>query len=419
MLETLLRILKIFIPKKIFAKLQPAYHWALALLSAVMYRFPARDIFVVGVTGTKGKTSTVELVNAILEEAGHKTALLGTLRFKIGDKIEPNKKKMTMPGRFFIQKLLRDAVKEGCTYAVIEMTSEGVKQSRHKFLNLDALIFTNLSPEHIESHGSYENYVAAKLAIAKELEASPKAKKTIIANTDDEQGKNFLAINVPNKIAYGLSDASDITQEKHTTTFKVGKDVFNTQLEGTFNIYNALGAIAFAKTQKIPVVAIQKALINISSIPGRMEYINEGQDFSVVVDYAHTADSLRQVYETFASQKKICVLGSAGGGRDTWKRKEMGSVADGYCAEIILTDEDPYDEDPREIVRQVAEGISGAAPRIIMDRREAIRTALELAKKGDAVLITGKGTDPFIMEADGKKTPWSDADVTREELKKI
>ena len=164
----MLGIIKKIIPKPIFQFLQPIYHYSLAVLGALIYDFPSKKLIVVGVTGTKGKTTTTELVNAILEEASYKTALASTLRFKIGEKEERNFFKMTMPGRFFMQKFLREAVKANCSHAVIEMTSEGAKQFRHKFISLDALIFTNLAPEHIESHGSYENYVQAKLNIARE-----------------------------------------------------------------------------------------------------------------------------------------------------------------------------------------------------------------------------------------------------------
>ena len=192
----MLRIIKKIIPKKLFEIAQPAYHYLLALTGAIVYRFPSRKIKVVAVTGTKGKTSTVEFVNTILEEAGKNTALLGTLRFKIGDESKPNLYKMTMPGRMFVQSFLRKAVNAGCEYVVMEISSEAVKQSRNKFIDLNALIFTNLAPEHIESHGSYEKYVEAKLSIAKQLEKSNKNDKVIIVNSDDKEAEKFLQINM-------------------------------------------------------------------------------------------------------------------------------------------------------------------------------------------------------------------------------
>src|SRR3989344_8408316 len=192
MLNDILYKIKKLIPESAFTFLQPVYHYILSLTGALIYGFPSRKIFVVGITGTKGKTSTAELVNVMLEEAGFKTALLGTLRFKIGETSEMNKQKMTMPGRFFVQQFLKRAVKEKCDYVIVEMTSQGVLQYRHKFVQLDALIFTNLSPEHIESHGSYENYIQAKLEIAKALEKSHKKRKFLIVNADDKEAPRFF-----------------------------------------------------------------------------------------------------------------------------------------------------------------------------------------------------------------------------------
>ncbi len=165
------------IPKKLFRMGQPVYHWLLAFAAALIYRFPSRKIFVLGITGTKGKTSVIEIISAILEEAGYKTALASSLRFKIGRESEKNEKKMTMPGRFFMQRFLRKAVRGKCQYAILELTSEGAAQSRHRFVNFNALIFTNLAPEHIESHGSFEKYRDAKLKLFKSLENPPKKEK--------------------------------------------------------------------------------------------------------------------------------------------------------------------------------------------------------------------------------------------------
>ncbi len=426
MLEKILLRTKKFIPKGLFEKTRPVYHYLLALSAAIFYRFPGKRIFVVMVTGTKGKTSTVELVNAVLEEAGYKTAILSTLRFKVGKDSEPNLRKMTVPGRFFVQKFLRKAVNDNCRYAILEMTSEGARQFRHKFIPIDALIFTNLTPEHIESHGSYENYVEAKLSIGKALEGSPKKRRMLVANKDDKESGRFLAINVPEKYPYSIEMAKPLIlkEEGLVMTFD-GKEI-SSPLSGEFNAYNILAAATFAKSQGVDVNIIKMAVEKFNGIPGRVEKIElpQGdpgrakQDFRVIVDYAHTADSLEKVYEVFQNARKICVLGATGGGRDKWKRPEMGGIADRHCDHIILTDEDPYDESPEEIVADVKKGISGPNCEIIMDRRVAISEAIGHARTGDVVVITGKGTDPFIMGPNGEKTPWSDASVAREELKK-
>ena len=351
-------------------------------------------------TGTKGKSTTTEIINAILEKTGYKTALSNTIRYKIGSQSTPNKFKMSMPGRFFIQKFIRQAVNEKCDYIILEMTSQGVAQYRHKFIELDALVFTNLSPEHIESHGSYKKYRDAKLEIAKELSKSNKRPRIIIVNDDDKESEKFLAF------------PADIKKK-----FNINENI-ETPLMGEFNKYNVLGAVTLCRELGIKEDIIEKAIINFKEVPGRVESIDCGQDFKVIVDYAHTTDSLEKLYRTFPG-RKICVLGGTGGGRDSWKRNEMGRVADQYCDEIILTDEDPYDEDPQKIVTDVNEGIKNKKAKIIMDRRQAIREALKMARRDDAVLITGKGTDPYIMGQNGTKVPWDDATVAREELGNI
>jgi UDP-N-acetylmuramoyl-L-alanyl-D-glutamate--2,6-diaminopimelate ligase len=415
-METILNIGRKIIPQKVFKTMQPMYHFLLALAGAIYYKFPSKKIFVVAVTGTKGKTTVTELINEILNEAGYKTALLNTIHFKIGDKEKRNLFKMTMPGRFFIQRFLRNAVNAKCKYAIIEMTSEGVKQFRHKFIALDALIFTNIAPEHIESHGSFLNYLNAKLEIARALQKSPKENKIIIANTDNEYGEKFLDIKVKNKISFSLKNAEPYMLSEKFTEMTFNGLKMHLKLIGIFNIYNILSAMIFSKSQRIDNITIRKAVEQFTGVKGRVERVEAGQNFTVIVDYAHTKESLEELYKAFDKSDKICVLGNTGGGRDKWKRSEMGKVADNYCKHIILTNEDPYNEDPTDILKDMKAGIKKNKPEIILDRRKAIRKAFTLAKENDIVLITGKGTDPYIMEASGKKIPWSDVEVAKNEL---
>jgi UDP-N-acetylmuramoyl-L-alanyl-D-glutamate--2,6-diaminopimelate ligase len=391
----------------------------MALLSAIFYRFPSRKLIVVAVTGTKGKSSVTEILNAILEEAGYKTALTNTIRFKVGDEGEDNLYKMSMPGRFFMQRFLRRAVKSGCKYAIIEMTSQGAEMYRHRFIDIDALIVTNIAPEHIEAHGSYENYLAAKLKIAQAVAHSPKRRNMIIVNKEDKESTRFLAVDPVEKYEYSIEQARPCEVGKQSISFVYETQKINSPLSGEFNIYNCLAAITFARTQEIPVNTIKSALEKFSGIRGRVERIEVGQDFSVIVDYAHTPDSLQKLYDVFQNTRRICVLGNTGGGRDKWKRDEMAHIAERSCDEVILTNEDPYDDDPMEIITDMAKVMNEKKPRIILDRREAIAHALSLAETGDSVLITGKGTDPYIMGPDNTKIPWSDASVAREELGKI
>lgn len=405
------------LPASWYRALTRPYHYALALASALLAGFPAKKLVVIGVTGTKGKSSVSDMLYATLKDAGYAVAVASTIRFAIKDASEPNLFKMTLPGRGFIQRFLRKAVDAGCTHAIVEITSESTRQFRHLFLDLDALVFTNLQKEHIESHGSFEKYAAAKQKIGKALVRSSKRPRAIIANADDVASAHYLALPIEEKRPFSYADAERVNLAPGAVSFVYRDQKFSLKLPGSFTVMNALAVINAALFAGASLPKIAEALEGLERIPGRTERIEAGQEFSVVVDYAHTPDSLRALYDAYPV-RKICVLGNTGGGRDMWKRPEMGKIADEACAHVILTDEDPYDESPRTIVDDMAAGMT-RAPKIIMDRRDAIREALILAQDGDAVLITGKGTDPYIMRANGIKEPWSDAQVAREELEKL
>jgi UDP-N-acetylmuramoyl-L-alanyl-D-glutamate--2,6-diaminopimelate ligase len=345
----------------------------------------------------------VNFITKILEEAGFKTAALSSIYFKIGEEEWPNTLKMTMPGRFKIQKFFRGAVNAGCQYAILEVTSEGILQHRHRFIDFQVAVFTNLSPEHIERHGSFENYKKAK---GKLFQAT---KHTHVINIDDENTDYFLRFPAKKKYTYGLK-RGDINAQNAK---------FKLKLIGDFNIYNALAAICVGLSQGVSLETCQSAVEKVEGIPGRMEEVIS-EPFKVFIDYAFTPNALEKVYQTLKPQKgkMICVLGACGGGRDKWKRPVLGEIAAKYCDEIIITNEDPYDENPMEIIGQVAKGTKGKAKEIL-DRREAIRKALELAKSNDAVVITGKGCEPWICIAGGKKIPWDDRKIAREEFAKL
>lgn len=397
--------------------LMAPYHFALALIGALLYRFPSRDLIVIGITGTKGKSSTTEFANAIFEAAGHKTAVLNSIRTKIASVSEKNPTGRSMPGRFFIQRFLAQAARAGCTVAILEMTSEGARQYRHRGIALDAFAFLNLAPEHIESHGSYEKYAAAKLELAKQLLRSRKRPRTLIVNRDDAQAARFLALPVERTVAFSLRDRGPYASDEHGGSFTFADVVIRTTLPGEFSLKNALAAAEIAHAFGIAPTAIQKGVAQLGSIPGRAQRVDAGQDFVVVVDYAHTPDSLKALLDAYAGLRKIVVLGSAGGGRDAWKRPVMGKTAEDHADIVVLTNDDPYDDDPMQIIDEIARGMQ-KRPAIIPDRRSAIRHALSLAARGDAVLITGKGIDP-IYGPKGAKIAWNDAEVTKEELERL
>ncbi len=324
-----------------------------------------------------------------------------------------------MPGRAYLQKFLARAVRAKCDCALIEVTSQGVVQHRHRFVHWDIGALTNLAPEHIESHGSFENYRAAKLAF---LQYVIKMGGKVFLNRDDKHFGFFLDALRGDAMATSKDDGSI---KKYIPSGQAGqkKNENNGETFGPssflwsdFNAQNVAVAIAIAKQLKVSDEAIQRALAGFKSVQGRAEFV-ERDGCTAVVDYAHTPDSLEAIYKAVKPKREgsrlICVLGGTGGGRDRWKRPAMGAVAAKYCDEIILTDEDPYDEDPLEIMREIEVGVLGASPQRknmtkILDRREAIRTAVNLMKKGDVVIGTGKGSEDWIHGARGSKLPWNE-----------
>ncbi|PIT94339.1 hypothetical protein COT98_04125 [Candidatus Falkowbacteria bacterium CG10_big_fil_rev_8_21_14_0_10_39_9] len=486
-MDKIFYLIKRYLPKRLFSSLQPAYHFFLSGLGAALYNHPSENLIVVGVTGTTGKTSSVFLIARTLEAAGYKVGYTSTAMFNDGQKEWLNDKKMTMIGRFFTQKILRQMVKNKCQYAIIETSSEGIKQFRHRFINYDILVFTGLYPEHIESHGGFENYKQAKGKLFAHLKNCqtkyaddykivhhPKTelkklnysrvKKTIIANYDDDEVNYFLSFWAEQKIGYTCGVHSDKSEELNYneeikqsvelikcgnidvsgqgTSFDVFllSDFFATQnkankminiklnLLSDFSAINAMTAVATGLSQDLNLGQIKKGLENVKGITGRLEMINEGQNFTVVVDYAFEPKAVSKLYEAVGlipHNKIIHVLGSAGGGRDKSRRPILGEIAGRGADYVIVTNEDPYDEDPNVIIEEVSLGVEKEGKTNkkdlfkILDRREAILKALSLASSGDIVLLTGKGSEQAICVARGAKIPWDDRRVAREELLKL
>ena len=427
---------------KMLKWLKNIYHYLWALCSAVFYRFPSKKLKVIGVTGTQGKSTVVEFIGRILEEGGFRVASISSIRFKIKEKEWENTLKMTMPGRFGIQRFLRKALEAGCDYAVLEVTSEGILQHRHRFVDFDIGVFTNLSPEHIERHKGFENYRRAKGKLFQQT-------RIHIINLDDKNAQYFSQFPAEEKYGYTTGElkinnklktgnwkfvrAEEIKCLPEGIGFKINGIPFKIKLLGLFNVYNALAAVCVGLSQGISLNICQKALRKVEGIPGRMEVVLK-KPFTVIVDYAHTPYSLKNVYQNIRNfklqtsnvqnPKLICVLGACGGGRDKWKRPVLGKIATQYCDKIVLTNEDPYDEDPYQILSEIKSGVLGFQFPIsnfyeILDRRKAIRKALELAKPNDIVIITGKGCEPWMCVAKGKKIPWDDRKIVQEEFDKL
>jgi UDP-N-acetylmuramoyl-L-alanyl-D-glutamate--2,6-diaminopimelate ligase len=354
---------------------------------------------------------------------------------------------MTMPGRFLLQKTMAQMAEEGCEFCVVETTSEGIKQWRHVGIDYDVAVFTNLSPEHLASHGgSFEKYREAKGKMFAALNVNGRRKningrkidKTIIVNFDDENKDFFLNFAADKKMTYGLRSGSDvvalnIVAGSDGVSFDVGGENFRLDILGAFNVYNALPAIAIGRLFDVDDKLIAQGLAALKMIPGRMEEVvatSQGVSWArVFVDYAHEAKSMEAVLLAGrnivgAAGKVIVLLGAEGGGRDKAKRPAMGKIAGQLADFIVVSNVDPYDDDPQAILNDIAiaveaeKKVCGDNLFVMADRRQGIHKALSCAKAGDVVLITGKGAEQSITIG-GQKYPWDDRTVVREEMLKL
>jgi UDP-N-acetylmuramoyl-L-alanyl-D-glutamate--2,6-diaminopimelate ligase len=438
----MLHRLKALVP----APLIVIYHRVLAHVSAIAYGHPSKKLVVVGVTGTNGKTTTSFYLARALEASGKLAGCTTTALMKIGEKEWINDTKMTMPGRFFLQRMLRQMLDAGCGYAVIETSSQGLAQGRHLSIAYDVAVFTNLTPEHIEAHGGFENYKKAKHILFEHVAA--REAKTVngitipkigVFNADSTHSEYFADVSgLDMKLWYSLEKprglyADNIVSDASGTRFTL-RDEMNPAFRlpmrlnqpGEYNILNALAALAVCKSLGVALEAAAKKLGEIETVPGRFERVDEGQPYQVVVDYAPEPESFRQLYRALKAiprQRTIHILGSCGGGRDIARRPVLGELAAKNADVVVVTNEDPYDDDPREIIDQVANGAKGAGKIegenlfLIDDRREAIFRAMSLAKPGDLVVMTGKGCEPWICLANGQKAPWNEAETAREAIR--
>lgn len=408
--------------------LKNMYHWVVAVLACVRYGFPARRLKVIGVTGTDGKTTTANMITRILEMAGKHTALASTINFRINRQEQVNATKMTTSSSFAVQKFLRQAVSAGCEYAVLEVSSHSLDQNRVWGIHFDIGVLTNITREHLDYHKTMERYRKAKRKL---FDRSEK----IVVNETLPHIEEFLGIHSRREITYGVAPkvrhgseeyiyAEEIDARFDGSSFVVREVPFTVHLPGVFNIENALAAISTAEMIRIPFTVCAEALADIRGVTGRMESVPNERGINILIDYALTPNALHRVYaliaETYMRGKIIAVFGACGE-RDRGKRPIMGEIVDNYADVIILTNEDPYYEDPQRILDEIEKGITRKVKDKtyfrIFDRREAISKALTLAQKGDTVVITGKGAEE-TMYTKGTMIPWNDKKVVLELLKK-
>jgi len=428
------------------------YHLAQGVVAAVMYGFPAKKLRVIGVTGTNGKTTTAHLITAILEYGGRKVGMATTVDFQVGDRLVENNLKMTTVSPFMLQKLLSQMVKAGCDDAVLEVTSIGLDQHRLWGIPFQVAVFTNLTHDHLDYHQTMEQYRLAK----EELFAHRPTLSVI--NIDDPAAEHFLGHTANRTVTYALKAQADLVgkkiyQRSGGTDFVLlarGRQAsISIPLPGEFNVYNALAAAGVGLGLGLSLEDVVEGLRSAKPVPGRMEVVDRGQAFTAIVDYAHTPDALQKVYETIKPAvhgKLISVLGATGQ-RDKTKRPILGALAGRYADFVIVTNEDPYHEDPNAIIDEVAAGVPRGRPlrgryKIkkageeegdlsfkykdngediwwwrVPDRREAIAKALSMARPQDTVLITGKGAEK-VMAVGDKLIPFSDRAVLEELLQK-
>lgn len=440
------------IPKKVLNLRHFYYAWR----GAVKYGNPSEELFVLGITGTSGKSSTTYFLRQLLEEIGYTVGSLSTIDFYVAGENKLNDQKMTMLGKMQIQKYLREMVEAGCDIAIVETTSEGRLQHRHRFINYDTMMLTNLYPEHIDSHGSFENYKQAKKDIFKyvsgcerknsrdlkqpKLQAlfENKIPKVAMVNSDHEYAKEFLFDNFEQKIIFGTQEknisgvnesfcAKNIRSDKKGLSFEVQGHHFFAPLFGEHNISNICGAIAFLRSWNTDWSVVEHAVSKLKGPEGRLEFIPEAKQkgFDVIVDYAFEPVAMQKLYDVvklLSPKRVIHVFGGTGGGRDIARRFTVGEFVGKNADVCIVTDEDPYDDNPQTIIDDVASAVlktgkqEGKTLFKILDRGEAIEKAVQMAEPGDLILVTGKGSEQGMV-VKGKIIPWDDRTVVRKALK--
>lgn len=425
-------LIKKIIPIKLFNKIAPAGHMAEAIIYNVLKGFPARGLKIIGVTGTNGKTTTSFLIQRMLHEAGYKVGLMTTVAYGVGSDIKPQQEHMTTVSVPLLLDRLKEFKKQGAEWVVVEVTSHALAQHRVWGLPFEVAVMTNITHEHLDYHGTFERYVAAKRMLFEQTNKH-RGLKVGVVNADDAQARQFTSA-VETPLTYGIGKG-DVRGRKVSLSpngvsyeAQAGKDKYQIecQLPGSFNVYNSLAAVCVGRALKLSKEQIEKGIAALPGVEGRMTSIDVGQDFSVIVDYAHTPDSFEKLFKDIkpvVNGKLLVMFGSAGR-RDEAKRFTQGELAGQYADEVVITEEDDRDIDGQEIMQQIAEGVQKNGKKLgknlflVHDRDKAIQLIIGRARTGDTVLLLGKGHEKDILRsgpraAELRHLPQDDSDPER------
>ena len=424
------RIVKKIVPVNLFKQVEPFGHLIEAVAANIRYGFPSRETHIIGVTGTNGKTTTAFMIHKMLSEAGYKVGMMSTVAYGIDDDIISQTEHITTARAGILQKKLREFKRAGVDWVVLEASSHSLAQYRTWGVPYEIVVMTNVTGDHLDYHGTMENYIGAKLRL---FSIANKNKDGFgVINADDANASKFVD-SISRSITYGVDNgelrASNIVlgSDHSTFTASVDDDKYNVKINipGAFNVSNGLAAIAVGRKVGLSIAQIEKGLEALKGVEGRMTVVDEGQKFKVIVDFASTPDAFNMLFESVRPATKgklIAVFGSAGR-RDEDKRATQGEIAGRYSDEVILTEEDDRDIDGNLILKQIAVGaekagkVKGKDMFLILDREKAIRFAIGRASSAnDTVVLLGKGHEKTIERADGEY-PWNEIEIAKEILR--
>lgn len=440
-MEQFLARLRKIVPVRVADSIRPVYHYVLAVAGAAIYRFPARKLTVIGITGTKGKSTTCALTAAVLEAGGHKVGMISGVTIQVGNEQRLNPTTMTSFGRFQTQKMIREIADAGCTHLVLEVPSHAIYWRRQWGVPFQTAVFTNLSRDHMDLHRTMERYRNTKGKLFASLGKNKKQKTLAVVNGEDAEAPYFMSCFADDKYVFGLTKAiSQVSPLAHSVIATSVKSnargssfiveardksfPVSIKLPGEFNVRNALAAISVGLGHGVAPDKIAEGLAGVEGVPGRMERVDAGQPFDIIVDFAHSPDSFDKVLSELSKitpGKLISVFG-APGNRDKSKFSEMGRIAATHSDWMVLTEDDPGTEDPAELTEYLVEGIKRATKpaqyEIELDRRKAIAKAFGRAHRGDTVVLLAKGHQTTMRYADAY-TPWDDRVIAREEWHRL